>query len=121
MTELVAKLRWFPGDPLVEIREEDLRKLSNQYGASLSLEEVSGPAGATEAEMDREETMGSTIEEITQTVITVSSSDEGAFRETLREIFRIYRSPRPVYGNWGSSEKGKEIADDLMDENDGWF
>lgn len=121
MTELVAKLRWFPGDPLVEIKEDDLRKLSDRYGATLSLEQVSGPSGMTEEEMDREETMGSTIEEITQTVITVSSDEEAAFKETLRELFRIYRSPRPVYGTWGSSEKGKDIVDDLMDENDGWF
>lgn len=121
MTELVAKLRWFPGDPLVEIREEDLRKLSDRYGVALSLEQVSGTTGMTEEEIAREETMGSTIEEITQTVITVSSDEEAAFRETLRELFRTYRSPRPVYGTWGSSEKGKDIADDLMDENDGWF
>jgi len=121
MTELVAKLRWFPGDPLVEIREDDLKKLRDRYGVSLSLEQVSVPSGMTEEEMAREETMGSTIEEITQTVITVSSDDEGAFRETLRELFHTYRSPRPVYGTWGSSERGKNIADDLMDENDGWF
>jgi len=121
MTELVAKLRWFPGDPLKEIREDELRKLSDRYGAALSLEQVSGPSGMTEEEIAREETMGSTIEEITKTVITVSSDKEAAFRETLKELFRTYRSPRPVYGTWGSSEKGKDIADDLMDENDGWF
>jgi len=121
MTELVAKLRWFPGDPLVEIREDDLRKLSDQYGVALSLEQVSGPTGVTEEEVSREETMDSTIEEITQTVITVSSDEETAFRETLKELFRTYRSPRTVYGTWGSSEKGKDIVDDLMDENDGWF
>lgn len=121
MTELVAKLRWFPGDPLVEIREADLRKLSDRYGAALFLEQVSGPSGVTEEEIAREETMGSTIEEVTQTVITVSSDEEVAFRETLRELFRTYRSPRPVYGTWGSSDKGKDIVDDLMDENDGWF
>ena len=120
MTELVAKLRWFPGDPLKEIRKDDLKKLSNRYGATLSLEQVSGPSVETE-EIAREETMDRSIEEITQTVITVSSDEEAAFRETLKEIFRIYRSPRPVYGTWGSSEKGKDIADDLMDENDGWF
>ena len=121
MTELVAKLRWFPGDPLVEIREDDLRKLSDQYGVALSLEQVSGPSVDTGEEMAREETMDSTIEEITQTVITVSSDEEAAFRETLKELFRTYRSPRTVYGTWGSSEKGKDIVDDLMDENDGWF
>lgn len=121
MTELTAKLRWFPGDPLVEIREDELKKISDRYGVALSMEHISGPSMMTEEEIAREETMGSTIEEITQTVITVSGDEERTFRETLRELFRTYRSPRPVYGMWGSSERGKDIADDLMDENDGWF
>lgn len=121
MAELVAKLRWFAGDSLVEIREADLRKLSDKYGAALSREQVAGTTWVTEGDVVREETMDSAIEEVTQTLVTVSSDNEAAFRETVRELFRTYRSPRTVWGNWGSNEKGKDIVDELMDENDGWF
>ena len=39
---LTGKLRWYPGDALVEIRQEDLEKIAHQCGVNITLNEVEG-------------------------------------------------------------------------------
>jgi hypothetical protein len=65
--------------------------------------------------------MESTIDEVSQDLVTVSSDDEGCFRSAIRALLRVYRAPRTVFGTWGSSEKGREIVAELCDEYDGWY
>ena len=42
MQTLTGKLRWYPGDALVEIRREDLEKIADQCGVNITLNEVEG-------------------------------------------------------------------------------
>ena len=37
MPEIVAKLRWYPGDELVPIKESDLRGIADRTGAQISV------------------------------------------------------------------------------------
>lgn len=122
MSEIMAKLRWYPGDPLVEIRKEFLEKVSEKYGADISLEEVAGKGKelVIEGEIAQEVTADSTLEELTQTVVTVSADSEEAFWKSVRELIKTYRAPRCVYALWGSTERGKELVEELAQEDDGW-
>ena len=121
MQILTGKLRWYPGDALVEIRRVDLEKIANQCGAGITLNEVKGKDLFAEGELVLEETGNKPLEEVTQTVVTVSAPTEHAFRECLLKIIDKYRAPRTVYSMWGSDGKAKEIFDELADAWDGWL
>jgi hypothetical protein len=118
---LTGKLRWYPGDALVEIRREDLEKIANQCDANITLNEVKGKDLFSEGKMVLEETGNKPLEEVTQTVVTISATTEQAFRKCLQEIIDRYRAPRTVYSAWGSDERAKEIFQELADIWDGWF
>jgi len=98
--EIMAKLRWYPGDPLVEVKEEDLNKIAKEYGVVISLEEIGKG-------LKREVTLDKPLEEISQIVVTVSSQDEESFRQAVRHLIKMYRAPRAVYSLWGSEHRGK--------------
>jgi hypothetical protein len=121
MPTLIGKLRWYPGDALVEIRAEDLEKIAQQCGVNITLDEVKGKDLFTEGEMVLEETGKGPLEEVTQTVVTISAPTEQAFRECLLRIINIYRAPRTVYSTWGSDERAKKIFDEVADAWDGWL
>jgi len=118
---LKGKLRWYPGDALVEIRREDLEKIADQCGVNITLNEVKGKDLFSEGEMVLEETGNKPLEEVTQTVVTISAPTEHAFRECLLRIIDKYRAPRTVYSTWGSDERAKEIFGEVADAWDGWF
>lgn len=125
MPEIMAKLRWFPLGPtagsLVPIKKEDLDNIARQYGVSISLEEVVGENRQQVGGIIHEETMGRSIEEISQAVVTVSTDEEDAFRKAIRALVRNYRAPRTTYATLGSNETGKRLMVELFDEEDGWF
>jgi hypothetical protein len=118
---LKGKLRWYPGDVLVVIRWEDLEKIADQCGVNVILDEVKGKDLYAEGKMVLEETGNRPLEEVTQTVVTISASTEHAFRECLLKIIDKYRAPRTVYSTWGSDERAKEIFEELANVWDGWF
>jgi hypothetical protein len=118
---LTGKLRYYPGDALVEIRQEDLEKIANQYKAHMTVDEVKAQDLFTEGKMVLEETGNKPLEEVTQTVVTISAPTEHAFKECLRKIIHKYRAPRSVYSTWGSDERAKEIFQEVADQWDGWF
>jgi len=124
MEAIMAKLRWLPLGPACgpngPITKKDLDKIAKQHGVNISVEEVIAKNLQRHGNVIREETMDSTLEEITQTVVTVSASNEKAFRDAILALFKKYRSPRTTQSYWGSSEKGKDIIFDLLDEYDGW-
>jgi hypothetical protein len=124
MEKIMAKLRWLPLGPScgpnVPIIPKDLDEIAKQHGVTISVEEVIAKNLQKQGDVFREETMDSTLEEITQTVVTVSADDERCFRETILVLFKKYRSPRTTQSYWGSSEKGKDIILDVLDEYDGW-
>lgn len=124
MEEIMAKLRWLPLGPAcgpnVPITKKDLDKIAKQHGVNISVEEVIAKNLQRHGNVIREETMDSTLGEITQTVVTVSAANEEAFRDTILALFKKYRSPRTTQSYWGSSEKGKDIILDVLDEYDGW-
>ncbi len=124
MDEIMAKLRWLPLGPAcgakVPIIQKDLDEIAKQHGVNISVEEVIAKNLQRNGNVIREETMDSTLEEITQTVVTVSAANERAFRHTIMALFKKYRSPRTTQSYWGSSEKGKGIILEVLDEYDGW-
>ena len=121
MREIVAKMRWYPGDALVPIKEVDLDRLANQYGVRITMKEVEGVARHMVDGILREDTETKTIDEVTQTMVMVSASNEGAFRDAIRALIKRYRAPRTTYATWDSTEEGKRIVDELSDEEDGWY
>jgi hypothetical protein len=124
MAELKVVLRYFPvGDvagPARKITAGDLSGISRKYGVTIGLDEVKGKNASFSGDNIREETMNSTVEEVSQSAITVTSADEGALRKALEEIIRIYRAPRTVFGSWGSDPRGKQILAGICEAGDGW-
>jgi len=124
MEEIMAKLRWLPlgptCGPAVPIKKDDLDKIGKKFGVDISMEEVISKNMKMEGDTIREDTMESTLEEITQTVVTVSAKNESAFRNAVRELIKKYYAPRTTQSFWGSTDKGKLIITELLDEHDGW-
>jgi len=121
MSEIVARMRWYPGDVPGLIDEGDLQRLRDKCGVAISREEIRGKARLDEGGILREETMDSAIEEITQTVVTVSSEDESRFRACIKEIIKMYRAPRTVFALMGSNEQGEQIVKEIAEDDDGWM
>ena len=121
MQTLTGKLRWYPSDALVEIKGEDLEKIANRCGVNITLNEVKGKDLFAEGKMVLEETGNKPLEEVTQTVVTISAPTEQVFKECLLRIIDKYRAPRTVYSTWGSDERAKEIFQEVADAWDGWF
>ena len=117
MGKYTARLRYYMGDSLEEIRQQDLDRIGEANGVEISFERIDqrtpGP-GRME-----EETMGKPIEEITQDVITIDCDDEARFRKAILAIYEKYRSPRTPYSFWGSSRDGERIAKGIADETGG--
>jgi hypothetical protein len=117
MGQYMARLRYYVGDALEEIRQQDLDRIGKAIGAEISFERIdnrtSGPG------IREEETMGKPIEEITQDVITVDCDDEASFRKAVEAIYETYRSPRTPYSFWGSSKDGARIAKGIADKTGG--
>ncbi len=108
--------RYYPGDPLQEIREADLRAIADQWGLYIAFTEVRGDV--TEG---REATLDKDLEAITQSVITIEGDEESSLRGGLRDIILRYRSPRTCYALWGSNPEGQAIALEIIEEQDGWW
>jgi hypothetical protein len=112
----LVKLRYYPGDPLREIRKEDLQRIAEQRGLVIGLEIIGG-----DVQGNAEKTLDKALEEITQAVITIEGDQEPALRGGLREIIQQYRAPRAVYALWGSDPAGMAIARETIEEMDGWW
>lgn len=117
MDKYSVDLRYYIGDPLEEIRQQDLDKIAKRHGVEISFEKIDNRT-LQDGKM-REETLGKAIEEITQDVITVVCDDETGLRKTIMAIYEKYRSPRTAYGFWGSSKDGARIAKEIADETGG--
>jgi hypothetical protein len=112
----LVKLRYYPGDPLREIRKEDLQRIAAQKGLVIGLEAIGG-----EPDKGPEKTLDKPLEEITQQVITIEGDQESSLRSGLRELIAQYRAPRTVYALWGSNPAGMAIARETIEEMDGWW
>jgi hypothetical protein len=121
MQTITGKLRWYPGDALVEIKRKDLEEIAHRCGVGITLNEVRGKDLSMEGKMVLEETGNKPLEEVTQTVVTISAPTERALRECLRRMIDKYRAPRTVYSTWGSDERAKEIFAEITEVWDGWF
>jgi hypothetical protein len=108
--------RYYPGDPLQEIREADLHQIADQWGLHIAFEAVRGDV--TEG---REATLDKDLEAISQSIITIEGDEVSSLREGLREIIQRYRSPRTCYALWGSNPEGQAIALETIEEQDGWW
>lgn len=121
MAMIQGKMRWYPGDALIPIKEADLKAIAKKHGVGLSLAETIGqkqrilPGGVMV-----EESWEIPIDEATQSVVTIEASDEASFRRCVRELIDTYRGPVPMWGMWGSSKRVENIINELLDERDGW-
>ena len=118
MTEYFVKLRYYPGDPLEEIKEGDIKVLSKEYGVQISYEKIENRKKKDGLLM--ENTVDKRIEDITQEVITVSADKKGDFSDCIRALYKKYRCPRTAYSLLGSNEAGQKIAKELMNIYGGW-
>jgi hypothetical protein len=118
MTEYLVKLRYYPTDPLVEIKREDLNDIETKYRVEIDYEKIENRVLQNGLLM--EETMDKPLDEISQEVITVSSDRADVFRKCIIALYEKYRCPRTVYSLLGSSETGGRIARRLMDDYGGW-
>ncbi|MEE8473608.1 MAG: hypothetical protein V3S82_10615 [Dehalococcoidia bacterium] len=121
MPEIVAKLRWYPGDELVPIEDADIESLTESSGARISVDRVDGKKLVMEGGKLLEEPRGVSLDETVQTIITVTSETEAAFRKAIRGLVDRYRAPVPVWGLWGSNEQGEDIASEEIENDDGWW
>lgn len=121
MVELMAKMRYFPDDALVPIREQDLKRIGRRYGVDLAVEEIKGQgARILPGDILVEETREVPIGKATQTIVTVEAGNEESFRRCVRELIDTYRGPVPIWGLSGSTERAEAIANELLDQDDGW-
>ncbi len=113
-----VKLRYYPGDPLEEIREADLKAIASKNKAKIELEEIDNREPKDGLLM--EETLDMALESISQNVISITASNEETLRNCIMELYKKYRSPRTFYAFIGSSEPGSKIAKELMEDYGGW-
>ena len=113
MSKFLAKLRYFPGDPLEEIRKEEVDNIGKQYGIDISYEKIERREMRNGLLM--EETMHRRIEDISQEVIMIQSNQEKNFSDCTKALFKKYRCPRTPYSLLGSNEAGWKIAWRLME------
>jgi len=118
MSRYLAELRYYPGDPLEEIRISDLKTLGKEYGVNISWTKTENRE--MKGGLLMENTLDKRIEDITQEVITVSSDQEENFSRCLVALYKKYRCPRTPYSLLGSNEAGQKIAKKLMDPHGGW-
>ena len=118
MTRYFAKLRYYPGDPLEEIREKDLKSFEREYGVKISYEKIENREMKDGLLMER--TLGKRIEDISQEVIALSSDQEDTFSKCIIALYKKYRCPRTPYGLMGSNDAGQKIAKKLMNIHGGW-
>ena len=116
MMRYLVTLRYYPGDPLQEIREADLKEIAGQWGLHIAFAEVRG-----DIKEGREATLDKDLEAITQSVITIEADEKSSVRGGLREIISRYRSPRTCYALWGSNPEGQALAAEIIEEQDGWW
>jgi hypothetical protein len=126
MPELIAKLRYFPLDPVAApphpIRQADLERIARESGTQVTLETIVNRSRTVQGDIVREDTMDSHIEEVSQDVITVTATGEQPFKKAVLSLFKLYRAPRTVFGTWGSTPAARDLILRLCDaEGDGWY
>ncbi len=112
----LVKLRYYPGDALQAIREEDLQALAAKESLTIGLEKIEG-----EMTPKGEKTLDKDLETISQTVISLETDSEDSLKNALRGVIRKYRSPRTVFSLWGSNQEGEKVAWRIIEELDGWW
>ncbi|MFC1859884.1 hypothetical protein ACFL9U_17915 [Thermodesulfobacteriota bacterium] len=117
MAKYTARLRYYIGDALEEIHQEDLDGIAEAFAVKVTLERIDRRTPING--MYREETLGQALEDISQEVITVDAADEDRFRKAIIAVYEKYRSPRTPYTFWGSSLDGERIAKAVVEETGG--
>ena len=118
MAEYMAKLRYYPTDPLMEIENMDLQIFEAKYGVAVDYEKIENRVLQNGLMM--EETMDKPLDKISQEIITVSSDKEESFKDCIIGLYEKYRCPRTAYSLMGSNNAGWLIARRLMDSHGGW-
>jgi hypothetical protein len=124
MADIKATLRYFPlgavAGPAEPIQKKDIDAIAKKHGVSISLEEVKGKGAEINGDVVREETMNSAVEDVTQSVITMTTDSEKDGSAAMLDILKKYRAPRTVFGTLGSNEEGKMLVSQCCEEYDGW-
>ena len=114
--DYLVKFRYYPGDPLITIENEGLKRVAEARSLEINLEEIKGDMGE-----NGEKTLNKNLEMISQTIITISGNDVNNVKKGLCDIIRVYRSPRTVFSLWGSNDAGEKVAWEIIEEMDGWW
>src|SRR5271157_4093099 len=107
MSEYYVRLRYFPGDPLEQIKEDDLKIFERNHKVKIFYEKIENRV--QQHGLLAENTMDKPIEEISQEVVTVSSDSEGDFSTCIKQLYEKYRCPRTSYSLLGSNDSGLKI------------
>jgi hypothetical protein len=118
MATYISALRYYQGDALEEIKEQDLKDIARECGVTISYEKIENRQ--MKDGLLTENTLDKQIEDISQEVITVSADEEREFSNCIRTLYKRYRCPRTPYSLLGSNEAGEKIAKGLMDIYGGW-
>ncbi len=118
MNQYVVKLRYYPGDPLEDIREKDLKELETKYEVNISYEKIENRIMKDGFLVER--TLDTRIEDVSQEIITVCSDNKHSFSDCIVNLYRKYRCPRTPYSLMGSNEAGQKVAKELMKVHSGW-
>ncbi len=118
MPEYLVHLRYYPGDPLEEVREADLKELAQRFGVEIAYKKIENRRMKDGLLM--ENTMERRIEDITQEVVSVSGGREENFSACIRALYKKYRCPRTAYSLLGSNAAGEKAAKGLMNVYGGW-
>jgi hypothetical protein len=118
MATYISTLRYYQGDALEEINEQDLKDIACECGVTISYEKIENRQMKDGLLM--ENTLDRRIEDISQEVIVVSADEEREFSNCIRTLYKRYRCPRTPYSLLGSNEAGEKIAKGLMDIYGGW-
>lgn len=118
MNKYVVNLRYFPGDPLEDVKEKDLKDLEREYEVNISYAKIENRVMKDGLLVER--TLDKRIEDLSQEIITVRSDEEDSFSNCIVGLYRKYRCPRTPYSLMGSNEAGQKIAKELMKIHSGW-
>jgi hypothetical protein len=118
MATYILKLRYYEGDALEEIKENDLEEVARECRVMISYEKIENRQ--MKDGLLIENTLDKRIEDISQEVITISADEEQGFSNCIRTLYKKYRCPRTPYSLLGSNEAGEKIAKGLMDIYGGW-
>jgi hypothetical protein len=107
MTRYFVHLRYYPGDPLEDIKMDDLKTLEKEYGVNISWAKKENREMKDGLLMER--TLDKRIEDITQEVITVASDQEENFPIVLSPCIKNTDASALLTACWAATRPARKL------------